>query len=144
MFIIRRFIKDFSAWEIEYAKRYTSSMTSTNDLVSFLTGNTMTIDLNEKNIRKELESWMDVTVEEMVASFRKQKMETKHLLLFLKENHERYFDRSHLVKCSNKHVIGTFPLDDGIDGGASFCPYCEQDVQMPEKIHQQVVYNWKE
>lgn len=142
MFIIRRFIQDFNSWEKSNSESYMSSMTSTNDLVTYLTSDLNTEE-TQKEMRRELEMWMDVTLEEMVSCFRKHKLEAKQLLLFLKENHDRYFERAHLVKCSEKHVMGTFPIDDGIDGGTSYCPYCEKDVAVPNKLHQQVVYNWK-
>lgn len=143
MFIVRRFMQDFARWEQEQIEQYTSSITSTHDLATYLTRKPLSSMSDVSGIQRELEMWTDMTVEEMVASFRKRNLDAKHFLLFLKENQNRYFDRSHMVKCSKKHVVGMFPLDDGIDGGTSYCPYCEADVEMPTKLHQQVIYNWK-
>lgn len=143
MFIVRRFIQDFARWEQEQMEQYASSITSTHDLATYLTSKPMASLTDIRDIQRELEMWTDMTVEEMVASYRQLNLDAKQFLLFLKENQQRYFERSHMVKCPNRHVIGLFPLDDGIDGGREFCPYCEKDVEMPTKLHQQVIYNWR-
>lgn len=142
-FIIRRFIHDFALWEKSFVEKTYSSMTSNNEILSHSTYDTLTGDKNAGSLANELSIWMDVTMDEMVITFRKLNMDVKHVILFLKENQDRYFDRSHLVQCENQHVIGSFPLDDGIDGGKGYCPYCETEVELPRKIHQHVVYNWK-
>lgn len=142
-FIIRRFIHDFAKWEKTFIEHSYSSMTSTNEMMTHVTSENLTGDRNSSVLATELSVWMDVTMDEMVITLRKLNMDVKHVILFLKENQDRYFDRSHLVKCENKHVLGSFPIDDGIDGGKGYCPYCEMEVELPRKMHQQVVYNWK-
>ena len=99
MFIVRRFIQDFAGWEQEQIEQYASSITSTHDLATYLTRKPLSSISDVSGVQRELEMWTDMTVEEMVASFRKQNLDAKHFLLFLKENQDRYFDRSHLVKC---------------------------------------------
>lgn len=142
-FIIRRFIQDFSVWEKEYVGKSISSRTSTNDFVTYLVAEGLTADMDAKTLADEMAYWMDITMEDMVFTFRKLHINVKHVLLFIKENQNRYFERSHLAKCPQKHVLGIFPTNDGMDGGKGYCPYCEKEIEFPSKMNQQVVYNWK-
>lgn len=142
-FVVRRFLKDFASWEQAYRNSQPSAITSTQELVSLISNNKSMSSLDAKKIKCELVMWMDVTMDEMVASFRKQQIDVKHMLLFMKENQDRYFERGCLVKCHENHVVGIFPIYEGVDGGTDYCPYCERDVEMPLKIYQEVVYNWK-
>lgn len=142
-FQVKRFLHDYQSWvQEEQSKTSLSSIQTADELVSFITNSEESYIVVTKSLLRDMEMWMDVTVDEMVNTFKKHGIHTKSMLLFIRENQERYLERSHLIKCVEGHVQGTFPMDNGVDGDKMYCPYCEKDFVAPTKMHQQVVYNW--
>ncbi|WP_442637669.1 hypothetical protein [Rossellomorea marisflavi] len=142
-FQVKRYLHDYQSWvQQKHAETSLSSLQTADELVSFITNSEEGYIVITTSLLREMEMWMDVTVEEMVKTFKKHNIDSKSMLLFLRENQERYLERSHLVKCDEGHVHGLFPTDNGVDGDTLYCEYCEREFIAPEKMHQLVVYNW--
>lgn len=144
-FQIKRFMNDYQQWiQTQQANTTLSSIRTADELVSFIThGESQHIRVSQDLVR-DMGMWMDVTIDEITGTFRKHKMDTRSALLFLRENQERYLNRSHMVRCDDGHVQGLFPTNAGVDGDILHCEYCQKDFAAPPKMHQQVVYNWIE
>lgn len=142
-FQVKRFLNDYQRWvNQQQSNASLSSIQTADELIAFITqGENELIRVTDDLVR-DMALWMDVTIDEMVATFRKHKLNTRSALLFVRDNQERYLTRSHMVRCPDGHVHGIFPLDNGIDGGQMYCPYCNSEFQAPTKMHQQIVYNW--
>lgn len=141
-FQVKRFLNDYQRWMNEQQSNTSLSTIQTADeLVSFITNAESGIHITDELVR-DMEMWMDFSIHDIVMTFRKHKLNTKSALLFLRENQERYFTLSHLVKCPEGHVHGMYPPDSGVDGDELFCRYCEAEFKAPPKLHQLVVYNW--
>lgn len=142
-FQIKRFLNDYQQWITKQQANTTlSSIRTADELVSFIThGESEYIRVPQELVR-EMGMWMDVTIDEIAGTFRKHKMDTRSVLLFLRENQERYLNRFHMIKCDDGHVQGLFPTTEGVDGDTMYCQYCDKDFTAPPKMHQQIVYNW--
>lgn len=144
-FQIKRFLNDYQQWIIKQQANTTlSSIRTADELVSFIThGESEHIRISQELVR-DMSMWMDVTIDEIAGTFRRYKLDTRSVLLFLRENQERYLNRFHMIRCEEGHVQGLFPTDEGIDGDEMYCQYCQKDFTAPPKMHQEIVYNWIE
>lgn len=144
-FQVKRFLNDYQRWVSQQQTNTSlSSIQTADELIAFITNaENETIRVTD-DLVADMEMWMDVTVDEIIATFRKHGLNTKSALLFVRENQERYLTRSHMVRCPERHVQGLFPTDNGVDGDKMYCQYCDSHFTAPAKMHQEIVYNWIE
>lgn len=142
-FQVKRYLADYQQWvNIQQANTSLSSIRTADELVSFITNAESEHIRVSDGLVRDMAMWMDVTIDEMVNTFRKHRLDTRSALLFLRENQERYFNRFHMIRCEDGHVQGLFPTDSGVDGDSMYCEYCNSEFTAPPKMHQQIVYNW--
>ena len=142
-FQVRRFLHDYQHWvSQQQADTSLSSIQTADELVSFIVNAESKQIPASSGLIREMEMWMDVTVDEMIKTFKTHQLDARSTLLFLRDNQERYFTRFNLIRCNEGHVQGLFPTNEGVDGDFMYCEYCESEFQTPPKIHQTIVYNW--
>lgn len=142
-FQIKRFLNDYQRWvSVQQANTSLSSIRTADELVSFITNAESEHIRVSVDLIRDMEMWMDVTIEEMIKTFKKHRLDTRSALLFIRENQERYLNRFHMIRCNEGHVQGLFPTNEGVDGDVMYCRYCDNEFEAPPKLHQTIVYNW--
>lgn len=142
-FQIRRFLHDYQDWvSRQQVDTSLSSIKTADELVSFIVNAESREIQTSVDLIRDMEMWMDVTIYEMIKTFRKHRLDARSALLFLRDNQERYFTRFNLIRCHEGHVQGLFPTNEGVDGDVMYCQYCDSEFQAPQKEHQTIVYNW--
>lgn len=144
-FQVMRMYRDYQKWaEAQHVATTLSSFQSPDDLISYITHQEEQPAPIPPALIRDMNHWMDVTIDEMIATFRRHGLNTHLWLRFLRQHHSQYFTPSHLVRCPERHVVGFFPVAEGVDAEEVYCMYCKENFTAPPKMHQVVVYNWIE